>query len=100
MWHRIDYESWVKHHSSMVIPLFPKPPFPQQLISSAIGDKIEYLVRDVLTISFPALCFLFGDTFTAVQLEEAWLKMPLVKPCKPSRGTNAGNQRKGRKKRG
>ena len=46
----------------------------------------KYYCRKVLAINFPALCYVFGGTFTAYQLEQAWCKMPLVKIGKTARG--------------
>ena len=54
--------------------------------TSAVGEE-QYYVRSVTTVTFPALCYLLGEQFTAAEIEEVWLALPIVKPGKPNRGT-------------
>ena len=58
----------------------------------AVGGK--YYVRTVLATIFPAFCHLFGNEFSAYELESAWLNMPLVKRSKPKRGTTSSSAKK------
>ena len=64
----------------------------------AVGDDTTpgVVVRNVLAMGFPSLCLLLKDSFTAKEINAAWLAMPLVRTGKTARGTNAGEQRCGR----
>ena len=59
---------------------------------SASGDRCA--VRRVAAMSVPHLCIMFREYFTASEIEQAWLKMPLVRKRKKARGTNAGESRR------
>jgi len=91
IWERedVDWASWAgvgtSIGSSMLVPV-------------SVGDSAvaAYLCRSVTTVCFPAFCYLLGTQFTAAEIEEAWLKLPLVKPGKSNRGT-AGGRKKWRK---
>ena len=89
---QIDWHSWTK--CSMVVPVLSLQASNARGPLPAVGGS--YYVRTVLAINFPALCHLFGNDFTARQLESAWLNMPLVKRSKPNRGTTSSfrNKRK------
>ena len=78
----LDWDEWEKNPSSLVVPT-TKPGI--------------YFVRTVLAIGFAALCLLLRDLNSAQEIEEAWLKMPIVKPKKTNRGTSstADNKWKG-----
>ena len=90
---RVDWDSWTRTKSSMVVPLYQKADAGSSDSSPAIGDRKEYLCQTVTAINFSGLCHLFGDKYTAAELEEAWLKMPEVKYGKPNRGRAAGKGR-------
>ena len=54
------------------------------------------MVRTVVGISFPALCLLLQEEYSAVDIERAWTEMPMVRRGKPhTRGTS--NRNSGRK---
>ena len=82
----IDWKAWEKKPSSMLVPVVLKKPR-----TSAVGAG-SYYVRSVTGVTFPGLCYLLGDQFTATQIEAAWLDLPLIKPGKKNRG------KKGRKR--
>jgi hypothetical protein len=64
--------------------------------TSPDGDRSSVCaMRRVVAVTFPHLCILFRDVFTAAQLEAAWLQMPLVRNKKDSRGTCAGKHMEG-----
>ena len=67
-------------------------------LTSAVGDDTSprVAVRKVLAMCFPSLCCLLKDSFTANEINAAWLCMPLVRTAKGARGTWAGQQRGGR----
>ena len=64
----VAWTDWFEYPCSMVLPCKP----------AAVGANGDYLVREVTTINFPALCWLLGDAFTAEEIEAAWFHMPLV----------------------
>ena len=80
----VDWTAWI---SSMIAPAWSG-----SSAASAIGDKCFY-VRKVLTISFPALCVMLQQFHTATEIEQAWLRMPLVKLRKANRGSAGGRRR-------
>ena len=57
------------------------------------NDGNEYLCRTVVTTCFPAFLYLLGEHFTAREVEDAWVKLPIVKAGKRNRGTSAGEWR-------
>ena len=54
----------------------------------------EYYIRSVTAVCFPAFCYLLGKQFTAAEIEDAWLKLPIVKPAKNNRGTASHTRKK------
>ena len=60
---------------------------------SAVGER-KYYERSVTTICFPAFCFLLRAHFTAVQISDAWLKLPLVMKGKKNRGSNGSGKKR------
>ena len=92
----IDWKYWTK--CSMVLPVFSDEPSPASKAYytreglPAVGGT--YYVRTVLATNFPAFCHLFGNEFTAYELESAWLNMPLVKRSKPNRGSTSSSAKK------
>ena len=83
----VDYCAWTG--SSMLVPI--------SLNDSAVGER-TYYQRSVTTICFPAFCFLLGQKFTAAEIGDAWMQLPLVKGGKktvvrtlaPARGRASG----------
>ena len=75
--------------SSMIVPTTDRsaPPW------AAGHPPTFYYIRQVSTISFPALCWLFRNDATAAAIEAAWLQMPIVKPGKANRGNKAGKRK-------
>ena len=57
--------------------------------ASAVGDA-EVIVRQVSCLNFPTFCIMFGQRFTASELDAAWNACPLVRKAKPPRGTHSG----------
>ena len=89
LWGRrdVDWTSWLTAGnsadgeslgSSMLVPV--------------AADHSAFFCRSVTTACFPSFCYLLGTEFTAAEIEEAWLKLPLVKAGKKNRGTNAGGR--------
>ena len=79
----VDWEAWACSPSSMLVPTTTCAPS-----SSAVGDSSpvrQVYVRRVVTINFPALCWLLRKNHSAAEVEEAWLRMPLVKCGKKNR---------------
>ena len=90
----VDWNSWcwespsfaafeTRIGSSMLVPV--------SFNHSAVD---EYYFRSVTTVCFPAFCYLLGKQFTAAEIEEAWLKLPIVKPGKKKRGTASHTRKK------
>ena len=73
-----DWDAFGKVSSSMIVKMKDGASSASSS-SSAFGDIKTCLVRSVVTTSFPALCWLLGDCYTADEIEEAWKRMPLVK---------------------
>ena len=82
----VDWAAWRLSPSSMVVPL----PAGGEL--SAVGGN-DCFARKVVTINFPALCWLLRDDHSADEIELAWLCMPLVKRGKANRGSGGGWQK-------
>ncbi len=78
----IDWDSELaRDPSSMIMPL------------TTSSRRARVAVRQVLGISFPSLCLMLQASHNAKDIEEAWLRMPLVRCGKAARGTSAGRQR-------
>ena len=74
----LDWDGWMNNPSSLVVP------------TKKTGI---YFMRTVVAIGFAALCLLLRDLNSAQEIEEAWLKMPIVKPRKTNRGTSSGDNK-------
>ena len=87
----VDWEHWGASGSgewtgsSMILPI--------RLTGSAVGER-KYYHRSVTTICFPAFCYLLGHYFTAAEISDAWVKLPLVNAIKKNRGTSAGSRKR------
>lgn len=57
--------------------------------SSAVGGGSFHYIREVLAISFPALCWILRNSHTAEEIETAWQLMPIVRPGKSNRGVSS-----------
>ena len=90
----VDWSSWCRKSpssaaagpesgSSMLVPVFKD--------HSAVA---EYYFRSVTAVCFPAFCYLMGKLFTAAEIQEAWVLLPIVKLGKKKRGTHAGTNRR------
>ena len=90
----VDWESWCSESPSF------------KLIGTDIGSSMlvpvsfdrsavdEYYIPSVFAVCFPAFCYLLGKQFTAAEIEDAWLKLPIVKPGKKNRGAASHTRRK------
>ena len=88
----VDWNSWGDKASSMLVPgISPHSP------TSAVGGEV-YICRSATATNFPACWYLMGEKFTAVEIEAAWLTLPLVMPGKRDRGSMAGTNGPGRNK--
>ena len=76
--------------SSMIVPAKDRST-PPWLVGNV--NPIYYYVRQVLTISFPALCWLLRNHATADDIETAWLHMPIVKPVRQAKVSGTGRKR-------
>ena len=63
-------------------------------LKSAVGDPPCALFREVLGTNFPCFSYINMFDFTAAQIEEAWVTLPVLRRAKNSRGTHAGRQNK------
>ena len=75
---QLDWNAWYLNPTSLVVP--------------TTKDGI-YFVRTVTAICFASLCLLLRNLSTAQEVEEAWLKMPIVKPRKPNRGSSSKDKK-------
>ena len=76
----VDWTALRAAPSSMLVPTMAG-----SAASSGMSDSFHY-VRQVLAISFPALCWALRDYHTAEEIETAWVHMPLLKAGKSNRG--------------
>ena len=113
-WHKMDLgrplAAWAKTSiEKMMAPYFRVPEYPQTLawwdvdwdaeitsmmvpLKSAVGDPPCALFREVLGTNFPCFSYINRKDFTAAQIEEAWVQLPVLRRGKMNRGTNAGRQ--------
>ena len=94
MWlqENVDWKGLRAAPGSMLIPTMRVP----ESAPAAVPEAPYYYVRSVLTISFPALCWMLRHYHTAEEIHEAWLNMPIVKPGTSNRAPR--NSNRGRKR--
>ena len=59
-------------------------------------DDVSAVGRKVLGVTFPNFCAVLGGAFAATEIEEAWLKLPILRRTKESARGSTNNRGSGR----